>query len=231
MTDPNRHITSSSRDTDLVEGADRAFRQYDEAENSRRPADVADVLRLDFWNEHHYQITSTFDFYVALHRNLVAGNAVGDEASLTSALVHTRSLLEFYRPALQRAHVDAVWWVTGLGYQPADNTDWQRAIGREWAALEPWVQPIHTFLAHISWARRFLELPRPADAHDQRWPLLDMTRRSLRILALYREFVRANTRLGDAVVTVVNDIHGQAQQLWIERQEQALAEGAGYLLE
>ena len=79
--------------------------------------EMVDVLKLDLWNEHH-QITATDDFYAALRRNIVKGRYEGDEAALSSALVHTRLLLELYAPTLTRQHPQSIWSVTALEYAP-----------------------------------------------------------------------------------------------------------------
>jgi hypothetical protein len=176
-------------------------------------SEIAEVLRLDLWNEHHYQLTATADFYAVLRANLQRGEKVGDEAALTSALVHTRSLLEFYNPALARSHSDDVWWATALG-AGADESVWRAAVTSEWKLLEPWIKPIHKFLAHISWSRRTLQLPKPPDANNQRWPLLDLTTGCMTLLDQYSAFVRANTTLGDEVIAAVDAIQSQTRDLW-----------------
>src|SRR5690242_4829992 len=98
----------------------------------RTDHDIAEALSLDLWNEHRYQITATVDFHVVLERNVNPdGTKVGDEACLTSALIHTRSLLEFYNPRISDRRPDAIWWTTALGFVPADDA-WKKAIGGEW---------------------------------------------------------------------------------------------------
>jgi hypothetical protein len=198
----------------------------------RTAPEVADALQLDLWNEHHYQITATVDFYAVLQRNLDrAASRAGDEASLTSALIHTRSLLEFYAPSLTRRHPDSIWWVTGLGYAPTDNEAkaWREAIGNDWEELKPWIKPIHIYLAHLSWARRSLVLPQPPDQNDQRWPLLDLTKRSLALLDLYVDYVRGNSALGPNVTAAVEQVQGQARDLWTERKQWAAREAGVHL--
>lgn len=88
----------------------------------RTDHDIAEALSLDLWNEHRYQITATVDFHVVLERNVNPdGTKIGDEACLTSALIHTRSLLEFYNPRISDRRPDAIWWTTALGFAPADD--------------------------------------------------------------------------------------------------------------
>ena len=180
---------------------------------SHSVSEIVEAMTLDLWNEHHYQITATSDFYAELRHNLGSGKKEGDEGALSSALIHTRSLLEFYAPALRREHSESIWWVTALGSIPANNHDWQVAIGRDWAHLNPWRQPIHTFLAHLSWERRSLALPEPPDAQEQRWPLLDLTTGSLALLDRYVDYVRTHGALGSAIVTALEDVQRQARDL------------------
>jgi hypothetical protein len=184
--------------------------------------DIAEALRLDLWNEHRYQITATVDFRIVLARNVNPdGTKVGDEACLSSALIHTRSLLEFYNPRITDRRLDAIWWTTALGFVPADD-GWKKAIGGEWPKVDPWAKRIHIFLAHLSWTRRSLHLL--IDKEGQRFPLLDLAKGSMALLDRYVDYTRANSLLGSEVTVALESVHQQTQDLWAERCQWAAQE-------
>ena len=185
---------------------------------TRSLAHIIAVLAEDLWNEHHYQITATADFYKVLTDNIAhSGDKVGDEASLASALIHTRALLEFYAPGLKRKHEDSVWWVTALGVPPKSNSVWERAIGKDWQWLQPWQQPINTFLGHLSWARRTLTLPQPPDENNQRWPLRELTRRTIVLLDRFVDYTTKHSTLGPEVLAAVKQVQQQTHALFKDR--------------
>ncbi len=184
--------------------------------------DIAEALRLDLWNEHRFQITATIDFRIELDQHVNPdGTKVGDEACLTSALIHTRSLLEFYNPRINNRRPDSIWWTTALGFVPADDA-WKKSISREWSEVDPWAKPIHIFLAHISWTRRSLHLP--IDNEGQRFPLLDLTRGSMALLDRYVDYARANSKLGSEVTDALDSVHQQTRDVWAERRQRAAQE-------
>ncbi len=184
--------------------------------------EIVEALRLDLWNEHRYQIISTVDFRLALERNVNPdGTKVGDEASLSSALIHTRSLLEFYNPRIKDRRPDDIWWTTALGFVPVDES-WKKAIGSEWPKLDPWAKQVHIFLAHLSWSRRSRHLA--TDNEGQRFPLLDLTVGSIALLDRYAEYVQDNSNLGGDVTGAVKWVHQQAHDLWMERRKWAVRE-------
>jgi len=181
--------------------------------------EIAEALSLDLWNEHHYQITATIDFHVRLERNVNPdGTKTGDEACLSSALIHTRSLLEFYNPRIKNREEDDIWWATALGFVP-DNDSWKKAIGDEWPKLDGWRKPLNVFLAHLSWKRR--SLPLSTDHEGQRFPLLDLTTGSMAVLDLYVDYVHDNSKLGADVTDAVERVRQQTQDLWSEQRRWA----------
>lgn len=183
--------------------------------------EIANALSLDLWNDHRYQITSTFRFYTTLHAN---GHDAGDEPSLSSALVHTRSLLEFYAPRLQRdrqSEQDAIWWANGL-INPTDNTAWQKAIAKTWPPLKEWHKPINVFLSHLSWQRRELDLPK--DKNGQRWPLLRLTDLSRTMLAHFESLV-TDQASSVQVVQAIREIRHETDKLWIDTASATRSEG------
>lgn len=183
--------------------------------------EIANVIENDLWNEHRYQITATTEFYEVLDRNLARGVAEGSEPALSSALIHTRSLMEFYAPRLKRDHPDSIWWVSGVG-GVADNHDWQSMCGRPWSRSQPWVKPIHVFLGHISQRRRTLALPEPEDEHGQRWPLDRFTKDSILLLDSYVDLVRRHGQRGQIVLASLERVQNQVKNLWRAQPERGL---------
>jgi len=179
-------------------------------------AEVAEILRLDLWNEHRYQILATNRFCEVLSDNLTHGIKEGDEPSLSSALVHSRSLLEFYSPSTRRERPDTVFWLTGVGGAP-DNSAWQEQSGRHWHRVEAWRTPIHVFLGHLSAARRAFTLPEGPDEYGQRWPLVRLVVISLRLLSVYAQLLADTGQRGLAVLEAALYANNEARKLWNQR--------------
>jgi len=179
-------------------------------------AEVAEILRLDLWNEHLYQILATNRFCEVLSNSLTHGIKEGDEPSLSSALVHSRSLLEFYSPSTKRERPDTVFWLTGVG-DVSDNDAWQKLSGRHWHRVEAWRSPIHVFLGHLSAARRVLTLPEGPDEYGQRWPLVRLVECSLELLGIYTQLLTTTGQRGSVVLETAKHVNNEAHDLWNQR--------------
>jgi len=179
-------------------------------------AEVAEILRLDLWNEHRYQILATNRFCEVLSDNLTHGIKEGDEPSLSSALVHSRSLLEFYGPRTRRERPDTVFWLTGVG-DVSDNSAWQKLSGRHWHQVKDWHSPMHVFLGHLTAARRTLTLPEGPDGYGQRWPLVRLVESSLELLGIYTQLLTTTGQRGSVVLETAKRVYNEAHDLWNRR--------------
>lgn len=175
-------------------------------------SELAEILQLDLWNEHQFQILATKRFYEVLTENSAKGVLEGDEPALASALIHTRSLLEFYGPKQIRPREDTVFWRTGAG--GIANQEWQAVSSEHWSRVEGWVRPIHIFLGHISMERRTLELPEGPDDYQQRWPLIRFAACSSALLHTYAEFLQNHGQRGPEVLRAVEEIKTRTSELW-----------------
>src|SRR5690606_36616245 len=95
------HISATPHRTAPVGTHDRRTGQPGDAMGQHTDEEIASVLELDLWHEHRFQMTTCVAFRTSL-RSDGQGNWAGDEGALSSALIHTRALIEFYDPRADR---------------------------------------------------------------------------------------------------------------------------------